>query len=127
MEQAHSGSSCNGSAESLGSVQPLLDLEAACGAGSGMARLLCLPSSGLVLDAWESLLRDARVRFSSCRLTLCPRLTPASSLHSGTEYPPAAEHHHLHPDRPVPAARAGLRGCFQDGQETRGIVSTVGM
>lgn len=37
MEQEHSGSSCNGSAESLGSVQPLLDLEAACGAGSGMA------------------------------------------------------------------------------------------
>ncbi|XP_021113203.1 MLX-interacting protein isoform X2 [Heterocephalus glaber] len=37
-----------------------------------------------------------------------PALLPARPQADGAEHPPAAEHHHLHPDGPVPAARAGV-------------------
>lgn len=61
-------------------------------------------------------------RAQSCRVCLCPWANlPLSS--SGAEHPPAPEHHHLHSDRPVPAAGAGGRGCHQNWQEIGGVLA----
>lgn len=53
---------------------------------------------------------------------LCPGLTIPLS-YSGAEHAAAAEHHHVHPHRPIPAARTGVRGRHQAGPASGGVLA----
>jgi len=67
----------------------------------------------------------ARGATRSDRVGPCPRANPPLPS-SGAAQPPAAEHHHVRPDRPVPAAGAGGTGRHRHRQETGGLVAAPG-